>query len=64
MALALGPATQAEDIWPPPQTFSWGSSPLGAVQEERDLVGALEERALVGALEERALEGALEERAL
>ncbi len=46
VALALGPATQAEDIWSPKKNY-WGSSPL---------VGALEERAHEGALEEQALE--------
>ncbi len=37
VALALGPATQAEVICPPQKNISWGSSPL---------VGTLEERAL------------------
>ncbi len=51
-------------LYGPPPKFSWGSSPLGAVQEERALWGTLEAWTLEGARQARTLEGALEERAL
>ncbi len=61
VALALGPATA---ISPPQKKISWGSSPLGAVQEERALWGALEARTLGGAREARTLGGARQARTL
>ncbi len=51
-------------IYSPPPKFSWGSSPLVGILEERALEEALEKRVLGGALEERVLGGALEERTL
>ncbi len=62
------PGQPSRGYMAPPKNFSWGSSPLGAVQEERTLVGAGEERALGCAGEERALgcpqESTCEEQAL
>ncbi len=48
---------------PPKKKNSWGSSPLGAVQEERALWGVLEAWTLGGTREARTLGGAREARA-
>ncbi len=54
VALALGLATQAMAICPPQKNISWGSSPLGAVQEKQALWGTLDARTLGGAREATA----------